>query len=195
GESILTIRSQVLDEVAACLVRETRGNADMMKRAGVIVQAQQQRSNGTLVAVLMPAKTGNDTIAIALVFDLEHDTLVGLVNACERLRDNTIESRTFESAKPVCCDAQFSGCGRDVNWRQCRCQDRSQLCEPLFKGQTSQVPVPLAQHIKKYNRRRNLLGEHFHTRCCWMEAKLQRIELECAVLCNYNFTVQDVTVG
>ena len=62
----------------------------------------------------MPAKAGNDTIALALVLDLEHHALVGFVGSRNELSDDAVEASTLEATKPVRRYDQFAGCGRQV---------------------------------------------------------------------------------
>jgi hypothetical protein len=74
-----------------------------LERAGIIVKAEQERAHRGVRAFLVPAKSCHDTIAFALVLDLEHHAFVGLVRSRRWFGDDTVESRAFEAAKPIGC--------------------------------------------------------------------------------------------
>ena len=107
-ERIAAIRCQELDQLPALLLREARADADVLQRARIVEQAQQQRSDRGALALLVPAKARDDAIAIALVLDLEHHPLVGFVDARQRLRHHAVETRAFEAAEPVRRDASIA---------------------------------------------------------------------------------------
>jgi hypothetical protein len=52
----------------------------------------------------MPAKSGNDAIAIPFVFNFQHHSLIGLIIAFTGFGHDTIEASTFEALKPFRCD-------------------------------------------------------------------------------------------
>jgi len=65
----------------------------------------------------VPAETGHDTIAITLVFDLEHDALVRFVNALDVLGNNAVETRAFKAIEPVLGERTVARGGCEVNRR------------------------------------------------------------------------------
>ena len=75
---------------------------------------EQQRSDGGAFALLVPAESGDDAVAFALVLHLQHDALVGLVGAGVRLGDDAVEARAFEAAKPVGGDGAVASRGRQM---------------------------------------------------------------------------------
>ncbi len=81
GERVLAIGREEFCELPPLLVREARADADVLQRAGVVEKAEQQRADMRALAFLVPAKAGNDAVAIALVLDLEHHALVRLVGS------------------------------------------------------------------------------------------------------------------
>src|SRR5579883_797192 len=91
-ERVLPIRFQKLHQLQAHLIAEAGAHADVLQRAGIVVQTEQQRADAARLAFFVPAETGGDAIAIALVLDLQHDALVRLVAEVERLGDDAIES-------------------------------------------------------------------------------------------------------
>src|SRR5205085_1032090 len=90
GDGVVAIRRQKLDQLLAPDVGEARADADVLQLAGVVVQAEQQGTNGALLAAFVPTESGDDTIAFALVLHLEHGALVGLVGAVRRLRNHAV---------------------------------------------------------------------------------------------------------
>ena len=79
GERVLAIGREEFYQLPALLVREARADADMLQRARIVEKAEQQRADSRALAFLVPSKPGDDAVAIALVFDLEHHALVRLV--------------------------------------------------------------------------------------------------------------------
>ena len=81
AQRVLSIRSEVLHKLAPFLAREARAHADMMKPALIVEEPEQQRSDVGTVTFLMPAETRNHAVAFPFVFDLQHHTLVGLIES------------------------------------------------------------------------------------------------------------------
>jgi hypothetical protein len=79
GERVLAIGREIFRQLPALLFREAGAHADVLQRAGIVEEAEQQRADGRPLAFLVPAKTGDHAVAIALVLHLEHHALVGLV--------------------------------------------------------------------------------------------------------------------
>src|SRR3954469_16605403 len=104
-ERVLAIRSEIFGELAALLLGETRAYADVLQRALVVEETEQQRSDHCALALLVPAKARNYAVAIALVLHLQHDALVGLITAGDRLGHHAVQTRAFEAAKPIGRDA------------------------------------------------------------------------------------------
>src|SRR5262245_26605702 len=120
GQRVLAVWGEEFYELAAFLVREAGADADMLQSAGVVVKAEQERTHSGSLAFLVPAKTGHDTIAFALVFDLEHHALVGFIRSENRLGDDPVQPSALETMKPARGYAQFVGCWREVYRRLCR---------------------------------------------------------------------------
>ena len=80
---------------------EARADADVMERARVVVEAEQQRADRGRLAALVPAEAGDDAVAVALVLHLEHHALVRLVGADVRLGHHAVEPGAFEALEPV----------------------------------------------------------------------------------------------
>src|SRR3989442_928927 len=67
GEGILAIGRAEWRELAALLLREARADADVLQRARIVKKAEQQGADIRAISFLVPSKTGNDAVAIALV--------------------------------------------------------------------------------------------------------------------------------
>src|SRR5215468_2976146 len=105
GESILTVGCKEFYQLASLLFREARADADMLQRAIVVKKAEQERADSRTRTFLVPAKAGNNTIALALVLDLEHHTLIRLIGPQSRLGDHAVETSALEATEPVRCYA------------------------------------------------------------------------------------------
>ena len=101
GQRVLAIGCEVFCKLTAYPFREARADADMLQRAGVVEKAEQERADSAAFALLMPSKAGNDTIAIALVLDLEHHALIRFVGSRNQLSDDAVEPGALKATKPV----------------------------------------------------------------------------------------------
>src|SRR5436309_5624420 len=101
GERVLAVWGEEFYQLAPLLFREARADTDMLERAGVVEKAEQERADRCTLTFLVPAKAGNDTIALALVLDLEHHALIGFVGSRNRLGDDAVETSALEATKPV----------------------------------------------------------------------------------------------
>ena len=81
--------------------RERRRHADVVQRAVVVVEAEQQRADQLAGAVLVPAEAGDDAVGGAHVLDLQHRALARLVRAARRLGDHAVEPGALEAVEPV----------------------------------------------------------------------------------------------
>src|ERR1700681_4817431 len=78
-ERVLAIWSEKFHQLQALRVGEARADADVLEISAVVVKPEQEGSHPVLLTALVPAKPGDDAVAITLVFDLQHDTLVRLI--------------------------------------------------------------------------------------------------------------------
>ena len=141
----------------------------------------------------MPSKAGNDTVAIALVLDLEHHALVRFVNAGSRLGDDTIETRAFKAAKPIGRNTRFPCCRRQMERRRRGCKDGLQHLAPLFEGHASQISLALAEDVEKHDRCGRFQRKQFYPRRSGMKTELEQVEIERAILCDHDFAVEHAT--
>ena len=83
GQCVVAIGFEERDEVAAFLLGEAGADADVLELAGGVVEAEEEGADGGVEAVLVPAKAGDDAVAVALMLDLEHGAFAGLVGGGE----------------------------------------------------------------------------------------------------------------
>src|SRR5262245_29803985 len=100
----------------------------------------------------MPAKAGNDTIALALVLDLEHHALVGLVRSQNRLGDDAVETSALKATKPVRRYARIAGCGRQVYRQCCGRKQRCQHYPTILERHLPQISISFAEKVEKHDR-------------------------------------------
>ena len=109
GERVSPVRRKKLCQLTALLSGKARTNTHMLQRAPIIKEAEQQRAYRAL-AGLVPAKAGNHTVAITLVLDFEHDTLIRLIGSTSWLGNYSVETRALKATKPVGRYTRFGGC-------------------------------------------------------------------------------------
>src|SRR5271170_7211729 len=107
GESVVTIGIQKSHQFLALDLREARAHADMLQRARIVEQTEQQRTDSRAGASFVPSKSRHDAIAVALMLDLEHHALVGLIGAGNRLGHYAVEARAFKALEPIRRDRWF----------------------------------------------------------------------------------------
>ena len=107
-QCVLAIRFQEFHKLKPLGIGEACANADMLQRAGIVEKPEQQRANESAITFLVPPKPGNNAIAVALMFDLEHHPLVRLVRSRYRLGNNAVETCALKSAKPIRGDAAIA---------------------------------------------------------------------------------------
>jgi len=88
-ERVFTQRRKLTDELFAHRHRKRGGHADMVKHAMFIVEAEQQRADGILAA-LVPAKPCDDTLGGARMLHLHHRAFTRLIDTTRRLGNNAI---------------------------------------------------------------------------------------------------------
>lgn len=100
------------------------------------VEPEQERADGVGPALVHPV-AGDDAVGRALVLDLEHEALVGLVGDVDRLGDDAVEARALELGEPALRDVAV-GCRRgQVDGRlgrgECLLERRAPLGERLVE--------------------------------------------------------------
>src|SRR5579871_2733838 len=116
-EGVLAVWHEKLRQFAALLLCKAGADADVLQATGIVKESEQQRADFGLRPLLIPAESRHHAVAIALMLDLEHDALVGLVGDRERLGHDAIEPRAFEAVEPVLRHGRILGGRRDVDRR------------------------------------------------------------------------------
>jgi hypothetical protein len=114
---IRPIRLEKLDQLSSFCLCEAGTDTDVLQIPRLIEETKQERSDRLSLTVLMPTKACNDTIAIALVFHLEHHSLIRHVSSRNGFSNYTIQSGSFETPKPIPCSRYVSGRWCDVQRR------------------------------------------------------------------------------
>ena len=148
-ESVAPIWRQKFYQFLAFGFGEARAYADVLQRARIVKEAEQERSDRGAVASFVPSKAGHDAIAVALMLDLEHHALVGLIGAGNRLSDHTVEARAFKAPEPIRRDTWFTRCRSQMDWRHRACQQRLQLFAPPLERFAPPIAVSIAQQVEK----------------------------------------------
>src|SRR5262245_12219830 len=117
-ECVFTIRFKELCQLLALRCAKARTHTDVLQLALVIEETEQQRSNQTPVTLFVPAKPGDNAVAIAFMLYLEHKTFVRNIGSFNRLGHHTIKAGAFKAAKPVCGDLAIAGGGGQVKDRK-----------------------------------------------------------------------------
>src|SRR5215469_12874862 len=125
----------------------------------------------------MPPETRNHTIAIALVFDLEHHALVGFVAAGHWLRHYAIQPGALEAAEPIRRDLRIARGGSEMKRRPRLREESLQHLTAALKGRAAQIAIALAQQIEKHDRGGSLARKEFYPRLGRMNPHLQRFEI------------------
>src|SRR5579872_1493060 len=99
----------------------------------------------------MPSIAGDYTIAIALVFHLQHHPFVGLVNAGARFRHHPVEPRSLEAMEPIGSQRPVVRRRREMNGRLGVSKQRFQFLAAAFKWLTAQISSALAKKIEEHH--------------------------------------------
>ena len=116
-ESVFAIGGKEAYQFVPLCGGEAGTYADVLQSSGDVEEAEKKGADVGAFAVLVPAKSGDDTVAVALVFDLELAAFVGSVDAGEWLGNEAVEAGAFETAEPVLGDGAVRGCGCEVERR------------------------------------------------------------------------------
>src|SRR5207237_5429243 len=98
-EAVLAVRGKEIHELAALGRGKARADADVLEVRRVVEEAEEERADRGTVRVLVPAKAGDDAVALALVLHLEHHALVRLIDTRLRLGHHAVQSCPLEAAE------------------------------------------------------------------------------------------------
>ena len=156
SESVSAVRCEEFGKFETFFGGETGTNANMLERSGVIVEPEEEGADGE-IAFLVPAKTGDDTIAIAFVLDLEHGAFIGLIDAGEGLCNDAVETGSFKALEPIGRDIGVGGGGCEVNGRRGRGEQFLQPFAPEMEGLAAQIAIAFAEQVEEDEGGRALL--------------------------------------
>ncbi len=101
GGGALAERGELAEELAPAGDVEAAADPHVVERAGLVVQAEQERAHHGARALLVPAEAGHRAVGGAGVLHLHHRPLAGLVPAVEPLGHHPVQPRSLEAAEPV----------------------------------------------------------------------------------------------
>ena len=157
---------ELVDERSLLGRLEARRVADLARLAGLVVEPEDQRSDGALLLAGPPAD--HDAIDRADALDLHHPRpLARPVRTRELLGDDA-----FAAQEPRCglLGRSRGGCDLDPG-------ELLQSRTPLRERQVEQLLVAVGQQIERDELRRRLLGQHRDPRRRGMDALAEQLEL------------------
>ena len=107
-------RLELLEELLAARHGEGADDTDRGELPVLAVEPEQERADGVGPALVDPV-AGDDAVGGALVLDLEHEALVGLVGDVDRLGDDPVEPGALELGEPAPGDVAVGGRGGQVD--------------------------------------------------------------------------------
>jgi hypothetical protein len=99
----------------------------------------------------VPAKPGDDTVALPLVLHLEHHALVRLVGGVGALRHDAVEAGPLEAPKPVLRRGVVGGRRRDVHRRLDRREHLLQSGAPLRERCFAVAAGSLREQVEEHH--------------------------------------------
>src|SRR6185436_13782622 len=98
--------------------RERRRDAHVVQVALVVVEAEQERAEQRALALLVEAEACHHALGGALVLDLEHGALAGLVRLLGALGDHAVEAGALEAREPLHRERMVARERREVERRR-----------------------------------------------------------------------------
>jgi hypothetical protein len=167
----------------------------VVERAGAVVEAEQERADELVLAVLVPAEPGDDAVRGARVLDLEHRALARLIGERVGLGHHAVEPGALEALEPVGGDGAIARHRRDVDRRLDAGEGLLEAGAALGLRAFAEVLVAEREQIPRDVARGVLGGEHLHARCGGVDAQEHRLEVELAVVRDHDLAVEDAAIG
>src|SRR5215216_5308772 len=137
--------AEFLEQGLSPRLGEGGGDADVLKRAGLVVEPEQKRAWQRPVDEA--AKTRDDAVRRALLFDLHHRSCARFVFEVAVLGDDAVDPTTLIATQPA---AGFL----DVSGNRCQKQRRPgpahQFCEqtaPLLKRPVAYISIGVREQV------------------------------------------------
>jgi len=150
AQRVFAVGCEELEQFAAHWGGEACANANVLENLRVVVKAEEKRTDRLACCLFVPAEASDDAVAVALMLDLEHDALVGLICEVEGLGNDPVKTGALEAFEPVRGEAAIGGCGCDVDRRLRGFQECFEFSAALAEGRGAQVVLTLAEHVKEY---------------------------------------------
>ena len=172
AESIFAVGREEGEEFAARFGGEAGADADVLENFRVVVETEEKGTDLLAGGVFVPAESGNDAVAIALVLDFEHDALVGLIGEIDGFGDDAVEAGAFEALEPVECDAAICCGGRDVEWAAWRISEAIRVLRGALRKAGCAGRVRRCRGDRRRRRRREFVAASSLTRDAagWMRS-------------------------
>src|SRR4051812_11139733 len=187
-------RRELLHELLAACHGEGRGDADVMERPLVVVEAEEKRPDHRPGTVLVPAEPGDHAVGGARVLDLHHLALAGEVVALEALGDDAVEARAFETREPVAGDGELTRRWREVDGRLRLRQRALELLAPFGERMVEEILVAEGEEVEGDVGGGSLRGEQLHPRGSRMDAQQERLELQAGGSGDDDLAVEDAAL-
>ena len=193
-QSILAQRRELFDQLFAHHIGKGCCNTDMMQRAFVVVEAEEQGADHGASAVLVPPEAGNYAVSGALVLHLDHGSLAGSVRLIETFCHDAVQSRPLKASEPILSELAIARGRRKMDRRSGFGERVFEPRTTLLERRLTQVFVSDGEKIPRHERCRRLLGEHLHARCRRMDAQKHGLEVETLRAGNHDLTVDDTSL-
>ncbi len=138
-QGVSAIGVEAVDELVALGGGEAGADADVLELAGVVVEAEEERADGSSLSVFMPAEAGDDAIAVSFVLDFEHGAFVGGVGAGDGFGDDAVEAGAFKAGEPILGGGAVLGGGGEVEGRVHVGEGEFELGATFAKGVVAEV--------------------------------------------------------
>src|SRR5688572_15685665 len=147
-ECIYAIGLEELHKLLAPHIGEACANADVLEVV-TVVKAEEERADRRFLSALVPAEAGHDAVTLPCVLHLEHHSLVWLVLARFRLRDDSVESCALEPAEPVGGGRSVARCRREVKRRLRVSEKRLESRASFGEWRVAKTSILLAQQVEE----------------------------------------------
>ena len=175
-------RLELLPQLGAPRRREAGRDPDVLELAVVVVQPEQQRADQRLLGRggLVLAVAGEHDVGGALVLDLEHGALVGLVRRPERLGDDTVEPGALELLEPpLGLGRVLGGAGQEAGAGAVEVAERlDQRLASLGEGPVHEGLVAQRQQVEGHEAGGRLDGQLVDAAGGGVDPLLQGLELQ-----------------
>src|SRR5262245_50322205 len=162
----------------------------MMEPAVRVVEPEKKRADAVLAA-LVPAEAGDHAVGGSRVLDLEHRALARLIGAVLRFCDHAVEPGSFELLEPLLGDGAVRGDWGQMQRRGGGAEEPFEPGPAFTLWRFTQVASLDCQDVEGHERGRPFCHQLRDARRCWMQAELERVEVESLRSGNDDLAVED----